>query len=1083
MREHFVYWDVNGRNAYGLDGRAFSNDSLPYIGYKEKIKLTLQLINSATLTDVYTGFAAQSITCEAAVKNTNAFYYEGALTAGLSGSILAVTADGFSSEDVYDTGKIYLRNSAGLSETIAYTAYSLVNGVYTFTVSATLANTYANNDICRIVAQPLIAVENASINQTDKATGKFVIELYGYSQSYQRAVLNKWEISGARFGFYVLDSTPVDIFGAMFGFNCFSRLFDNSVIPPAPTGNYFTKSETTALIQAVDDVIDTHAALTATAHGGLIPASAKAAASGVASLDSNSKLVQNLDASKVTSGVFDIARIPAASIERLVQVADQTARYALTTATVQTGDTVKQLDDGSFYIVADDTKLNEAAGYVQFSSGTAASVPWTGITDKPAHVTELAGLTVSNDDVLQVKSGAVTNRTIAQLKTDLAYSKSDLTLGNVENVAACPLNGFVDRVATLSMSGSDFYITGNHDIYCGGVKYSKTTAYIGIANDLQLHYVYYSSSGVLSVSNNVWDILSNSVPIATVYKDGSTYVIQDERHGYRRSRAWHKWAHETLGCRFHDGLTGTFTNTTLSIAQGKIADEDIDYDTGGTKTACRLWYRNTAGTAMRFEDNISTPYKASAGTLQYDGGSGLVNVATTGGGRYANYFVYAAPIADYPIQVVVGQAEYASLSAAQSGALPTIPLTTVEWKLIYRLTYRNVAGTATFIEAADYRTVSSGPPTAAVANSHTALINRDATDSHPISAITDLASTLAAIVSDAVLITVTKTSHGLTSGDVNKPIAKLADGTYVLAQGDTAAKSEVIGVLKSVTSTSVFVIQQSGKYTWSNHNFTAPVVCLSTTSAGEYVTDAPTSGFIKTIFRVIDTDTLEIVDHPAIALPSGSGGGMVNPMTTAGDLIYGGSSGTPTRLVKGTQGHVLTQGATNPSWAAPTGMWTLVERKEFSARASDYTFNTNVDGDTARRFYMTGVFKATTANCTFGLRPNASSSGYSTQRMYLDGTGSATGDETPTNQMPMASAGYAGEASFFEFVMHAKTGLPRHYISNFNVSYASGDIGYCMTVRGKWTDTSANITSLQVVCSQTDGIEIGSYIELWKLAQ
>jgi hypothetical protein len=39
-------------------------------------------------------------------------------------------------------------------------------------------------------------------------------------------------------------------------------------------------------------------------------------------------------------------------------------------------------------------------------------------------------------------------------------------------------------------------------------------------------------------------------------------------------------------------------------------------------------------------------------------------------------------------------------------------------------------------------------------------------------------------------------------------------------------------------------------------------------------------------------------------------------MTTAGDIIYGDTSGVPTRLGKGTSGYVLTQGATYPSWAA-----------------------------------------------------------------------------------------------------------------------------------------------------------------------
>lgn len=49
-----------------------------------------------------------------------------------------------------------------------------------------------------------------------------------------------------------------------------------------------------------------------------------------------------------------------------------------------------------------------------------------------------------------------------------------------------------------------------------------------------------------------------------------------------------------------------------------------------------------------------------------------------------------------------------------------------------------------------------------------------------------------------------------------------------------------------------------------------------------------------------------------------SGSGMTNPMTTGGDIIYGGASGTPTRLANGTAGQVLQSNGTTlaPSWVA-----------------------------------------------------------------------------------------------------------------------------------------------------------------------
>jgi len=54
----------------------------------------------------------------------------------------------------------------------------------------------------------------------------------------------------------------------------------------------------------------------------------------------------------------------------------------------------------------------------------------------------------------------------------------------------------------------------------------------------------------------------------------------------------------------------------------------------------------------------------------------------------------------------------------------------------------------------------------------------------------------------------------------------------------------------------------------------------------------------------------------AVGIVAGGAVGMANPMTTAGDLIDGGSSGTPQRLGIGTSGQILTVVSGAPAWAA-----------------------------------------------------------------------------------------------------------------------------------------------------------------------
>ena len=84
-------------------------------------------------------------------------------------------------------------------------------------------------------------------------------------------------------------------------------------------------------------------------------------------------VIPTVDATAVT-GVLPLASIPAAATERIITVANQAARFALTTNQVQLGDTVYQSDTKIMYMVIDQTKLDQAAGYQEYQAGTAAKL-------------------------------------------------------------------------------------------------------------------------------------------------------------------------------------------------------------------------------------------------------------------------------------------------------------------------------------------------------------------------------------------------------------------------------------------------------------------------------------------------------------------------------------------------------------------------------------------------------------------------------------------------------------------------------------------------------------------------------------
>lgn len=113
-----------------------------------------------------------------------------------------------------------------------------------------------------------------------------------------------------------------------------------------------------------------------------------------------------------STGIIPIQNIPKAALDNLVKVANLSAMYQLTTAQVQTGDSVYVTDIETLYLVVDDSKLNSTAGYQEYKAGAAASVEWADVKNKPILLSSMSGARVTTGYQLTNKDITNTNYTV-----------------------------------------------------------------------------------------------------------------------------------------------------------------------------------------------------------------------------------------------------------------------------------------------------------------------------------------------------------------------------------------------------------------------------------------------------------------------------------------------------------------------------------------------------------------------------------------------------------------------------------------------------------------------------------------------
>jgi len=227
--------------------------------------------------------------------------------------------------------------------------------------------------------------------------------------------------------------------------------------------------------------------------GAFIPVAEKGAPNGVATLDAN--------------GHVPLGQIPPTALERVYIYAGAATlpeNAGLTIAQVQNGDVVKIMSTGLFYAVVDDTQLNNAAGFAVYNAGTAASVPWSGVTGTP---TTLAGYGITDGiRSLNGLTGNIQTFATETSGTSLVFSSS----GSVHTLRV-PLAASTGTVAGV-ISNTDYL---NFSGKMGGTIATNQVGFGGAANTLAgaAQFTWDNTNKYLTLS----DTVAAPTPLARIY--------------------------------------------------------------------------------------------------------------------------------------------------------------------------------------------------------------------------------------------------------------------------------------------------------------------------------------------------------------------------------------------------------------------------------------------------------------------------------------------------------------------------------------------------------------------------------------
>lgn len=281
--------------------------------------------------------------------------------------------------------------------------------------------------------------------------------------------------------------------------------------------------------------------------------------------------IPSIDAASVT-GVLPLNTIPHGALERLVHVANKTARFQLTNTQVQTGDSVIQDDTGVMYIVVDDTRLNSDAGYQEYKAGTALEATHAANADNATNATTAGKVghslsvnlisgtgTATTTQAITFDGSSAISFDVDNTKPEVMKGATASTVGNVGLVpapAAGNHNKFLRGDGTWQIAGEVMGVKGNAETDYRKGNVNLTCTNIGAAEANHNHDTSYLK---LSGGTLTGDLISHAVKPSA----NDTYTLGSSNA---------KWSY-VYATKFVGNLTGNVEGNATSATNAQSANK------------------------------------------------------------------------------------------------------------------------------------------------------------------------------------------------------------------------------------------------------------------------------------------------------------------------------------------------------------------------------------------------------------------------------------------------------------------------------------------------------------------------------